>query len=306
MRSFFENRYTFFSNPPKKTIQSLNPKRANILSALSALSAGIVLSFAGGCSPSTSSAEMPEVTPAPAAAQAIAPAEEPTPAPAPPSAEQLLSEATTQAEQASALAQSAQSRDDWALVASLWAEAIAQLDRIPEGAPERATAQQNKATYAANLSAAQQAANQPVDTTPRLHSPRPPSEESPDGEAPAETNSADSATPTPADTPDAQANVSAEVALASHLAQSGARMYATYWCSYCERQQQLFGEEAVQQLEVIECDPRGENPQVDRCRAANVSSFPTWEINGRQYSGLQSLSRLADLSGYNGPHTFSD
>jgi len=81
-------------------------------------------------------------------------------------------------------------------------------------------------------------------------------------------------------------------------------MYAAYWCSYCERQKDLFGEEAVQQLEVVECDPRGENPQVDRCRAANVSGFPTWEINGRRYPGLQSLNRLADLSGYNGPRTF--
>jgi chemotaxis protein histidine kinase CheA len=213
----------------------------------------------------------------------------------------LLNAATTQADQARALADSAQSRDDWTLVVSLWEEAIALLDAIPEDAPEHAAAQQNKSAYQENLATAQQAATIPVDTTPRLTTPQPESAES--AETTATASGATAAAPEPTTE---LADVTAEVALANHLTQSGARMYAAYWCSYCERQQQLFGAAAVQQLEIIECDPRGENPQVDRCRAANISGFPTWEINGQQYPGLQSLDRLANLSGYDGPRDFSN
>ena len=97
--------------------------------------------------------------------------------------------------------------------------------------------------------------------------------------------------------------VSAEVALASHLTRIGAKMYGTYWCPYCRRQEELF-KEAVRQLTIIECDPNGTNPQPDLCNAANVSSYPTWEINGQLYRGMRSLQDLADLSGYRGDRNF--
>lgn len=86
--------------------------------------------------------------------------------------------------------------------------------------------------------------------------------------------------------------------LAIHLTQSGAVMYATYWCPYCQRQEALFGETAFQYIERVECDPRGDNPQPERCRAAGVRGLPTWIINGQNYPGLRSLAELADLSGY--------
>jgi hypothetical protein len=206
------------------------------------LSAGILLSLASSCSLANTTTETPEVAPMPAnSPETIAPPEEPATSPVPPTAEQLLSEATAQAAQASALARSAQSRDDWALVANLWEEAIALIDQIPEGAPEHATAQEAKATYAANLSTAQQAANLPVDTTPRLHTPQTPSEES-EEEEPAETGeedptateettdestdpdanpdadvSPDEAPDTETGEPAAQTDVSAEEALANPL-----------------------------------------------------------------------------------------
>ncbi len=96
---------------------------------------------------------------------------------------------------------------------------------------------------------------------------------------------------------------SAEAALAQHLKQTGAKMYGTFWCPYCRRQEKLFGE-AVSQLEIIECDPRGKNAQPERCDRAQVSGYPTWEINGQQYNGLLSLEDLANLSSYQGPRNF--
>ncbi|PZV14907.1 MAG: hypothetical protein DCF21_12335 [Leptolyngbya sp.] len=54
----------------------------------------------------------------------------------------------------------------------------------------------------------------------------------------------------------------------------------------------------------MECDARGQNPQTEVCLAKSLQGFPTWEINGELYPGVQPLQRLADLSGYTGPTNF--
>jgi glutaredoxin len=94
------------------------------------------------------------------------------------------------------------------------------------------------------------------------------------------------------------------IALAQHLKQRGAKMYGAFWCPYCHRQKDMFGAEAFSLIEYVECDPRGENAQPDLCRRANITGFPTWEINGRQYRGMQSLEQLAEFSGYQGSRNF--
>lgn len=97
----------------------------------------------------------------------------------------------------------------------------------------------------------------------------------------------------------------AELALAQHLTDSGGLMYATWWCAFCHRQKELFGIEATALLPYIECDPQGQNPQPEVCQAQpQLQGYPTWEINGELYAGLQSLERLAELSGYTGPTDF--
>lgn len=98
----------------------------------------------------------------------------------------------------------------------------------------------------------------------------------------------------------------AEIALATHLKQVGAKMYGAFWCPHCHDQKQIFGKEAFQQINYIECDPKGKNPKPDLCEAANVQSFPTWEIKGQSVSGTQSLEQLAALSGYQGPRNFQN
>lgn len=99
---------------------------------------------------------------------------------------------------------------------------------------------------------------------------------------------------------------SAEVALAQHLKQVGAKMYGAWWCPHCQEQKQLFGKTAASQFPYIECDPNGQNPQPDLCQTAGIESYPTWEINGKTYSGTQSLEELANASGYNGPRSFKN
>ena len=102
-------------------------------------------------------------------------------------------------------------------------------------------------------------------------------------------------------TPPANASTTA---LAEHLTQTGAKMYGTYWCPYCNKQEEMFGS-AIQKVQVIECDPKGDDAKPQECAKANVSSFPTWEIKGKLYRGMRSLEELAQLSDYKGSTDFA-
>lgn len=102
-------------------------------------------------------------------------------------------------------------------------------------------------------------------------------------------------------------NVIPEVALANHLKQKGAKMYATFWCPVCNWQERQFGTEAEKIIKAnirIECDPRGKNPQAELCNKINIRALPTWQINGKLYEGGIPLTELADISGYSGPRNF--
>lgn len=97
-----------------------------------------------------------------------------------------------------------------------------------------------------------------------------------------------------------------EIALAQHLKQVGAKMYGAFWCPHCQEQKQLFGQEAVAQLNYIECDPEGQNARPEVCQAAKIQGFPTWEIKGKLYEGTKSLEELANLSSYQGDRNFTN
>ncbi|MGK7902453.1 MAG: vitamin K epoxide reductase family protein [Hormoscilla sp.] len=96
----------------------------------------------------------------------------------------------------------------------------------------------------------------------------------------------------------------AKIALAKHLKAAGFKMYGAFWCSHCQDQKTLFGKEAAAELNYIECDPNGKNPQMALCRTAGVPSYPTWEVKGQLYPGVQGLEQLAELSGYTGDRNF--
>jgi uncharacterized membrane protein len=96
----------------------------------------------------------------------------------------------------------------------------------------------------------------------------------------------------------------AEIALAKHLKDIGAKMYGAFWCPHCHDQKQLFGQQAAQTITYVECDPNGQNAQPATCQAAKVTGYPSWEIKGQLYSGTQTLEQLAIASGYQGPRNF--
>jgi hypothetical protein len=87
------------------------------------------------------------------------------------------------------------------------------------------------------------------------------------------------------------------VDLAIRLKKIGAKMYGAYWCPHCTNQKKMFGQ-SFSQINYIECDPGGQNPQPNLCQKADIQGYPTWEINGKLYPGVQSLHDLAKLSGY--------
>lgn len=95
-----------------------------------------------------------------------------------------------------------------------------------------------------------------------------------------------------------------EMSLAKHLTATGAKKYGAFWCPHCYEQKQLLGEKAFADIDYIECDPSGKDPQPDACQAAGIRSFPTWEIDGKLYPGVKTASELAELSGYTGTRDF--
>ncbi|MEM9806237.1 MAG: vitamin K epoxide reductase family protein [Cyanobacteria bacterium P01_D01_bin.56] len=97
-----------------------------------------------------------------------------------------------------------------------------------------------------------------------------------------------------------------EIELAKHLTTIGAKKYGAWWCPHCHAQQTLFGKEAFPHITYVECDEEGVDPNPNACRTAGVQSYPTWEINGQTYPGVQSLEALATVSGYTGPQDFAN
>ena len=91
-----------------------------------------------------------------------------------------------------------------------------------------------------------------------------------------------------------------EIELAKHLTSVEAKMYGAFWCPHCNDQKQVLGKEAAKEITYIECDPRGANPQPEVCQAAGITSYPSWDINGKQLSGAQLPETLAQESGYTG------
>ena len=97
----------------------------------------------------------------------------------------------------------------------------------------------------------------------------------------------------------------AEIALARHLKEIGAKEYIAWWCPHCHDQKLLFGKEAYKEVPYTDCAPANNpNAQKPECKAAGIQSYPTWKIKGKTYQGAQSLEELAKVSGYEGPTNF--
>jgi glutaredoxin len=79
--------------------------------------------------------------------------------------------------------------------------------------------------------------------------------------------------------------------LAQCLTEKGAVMYGTEWCGHCKNQKRAFGS-SFEYINYVDCDE-----SMGKCSQAGVTGYPTWVINGQNYPGEQSLSRLKQLAG---------
>lgn len=105
-------------------------------------------------------------TPAPIAPSPSPSAAPPTPSAPPRDPAALFQDAMDIAFSAASIASSAQSSADWELVASRWQEAIALLQAIPAGSPNRSQAQAKIAEYQRNVAIAREKVQQTANLKP--------------------------------------------------------------------------------------------------------------------------------------------
>lgn len=294
-------------------IESKNWRQIGSRVWASVVVAGSLSLIAGCAAPPPRTAELPPPSP-------VADRPSPAPIPVPPDAEQQWQAAIRQANAAVQIAELAESNDDWSLVASRWQRAIAHLQAIGPEAERHAEATQKISEYQQNLRVAQQRANLPISTEGLLAIAPSESGTGTPVSAESEAEAADGAENTAEDsttadnleegqqelpTPTELDGVSSpQEVLGAHLQSVGATLYTADPCPDCRRQEALLGDAALRRLTQVSCGPGGENPQPERCQAANVNRFPTWDINGTRHEGVRSLQELATLSNYLGDQAF--
>jgi len=79
-----------------------------------------------------------------------------------------------------------------------------------------------------------------------------------------------------------------KVKLAQCLSGKGVEFYVSNTCPLCDVQLKVFGEQASEFLNVIECS------NVEDCPEGGV---PAWKINGEIYYGPKSFKELSSLCG---------
>ena len=88
-------------------------------------------------------------------------------------------------------------------------------------------------------------------------------------------------------------------ALAVHLTETGAKFYGAYWCPRCQEQKAVF-KASAKRLPYVECSSGGRgSPLTPPCVANDIRSYPTWIINDKRFTGLQTPRTLAGAAGFN-------
>lgn len=85
--------------------------------------------------------------------------------------------------------------------------------------------------------------------------------------------------------------------LATCITDSGAKFYGAFWCSHCQAQKNDF-QESAKRIPYIECSTANGMEQLPVCRAAGITSYPTWEFgDGSLLLGRVPLDILAERTG---------
>ena len=104
--------------------------------------------------------------------------------------------------------------------------------------------------------------------------------------------------------PSIDATESMRQELRQQLVENGARLYGVSSCASTQKQLADLGttEHYTQGLDYVDCEA-----DAAFCRLMNVTSYPTWQINGQLYPGYYSLEKLlVRLSGDDDDHDDHD
>ncbi len=86
-------------------------------------------------------------------------------------------------------------------------------------------------------------------------------------------------------------------AFAQCIADTGALFYGAFWCPHCQNQKRAFGD-AQKLLPYIECSTPDGQSQLDICKEAGVTNYPTWKFaDGSILTGEIPLPTLAEKTG---------
>ncbi len=75
------------------------------------------------------------------------------------------------------------------------------------------------------------------------------------------------------------------------LTKKGAVIYGNEWCKYTQRQKNMFGN-SFTNLKYVICDQ-----QKSLCDEKQITTTPTWEIDGKMHQEVQSIETLSRLTG---------
>jgi hypothetical protein len=88
------------------------------------------------------------------------------------------------------------------------------------------------------------------------------------------------------------------IELATKLKENNVYMAGTYWCPHTTRQKELFGKQAFNTIQYLECSSAGYQSKANICMKQKVDGYPTWIFpDGTQISGERPLSVLASAVG---------
>ncbi|MFW5847020.1 MAG: hypothetical protein ACOCUU_02560 [Nanoarchaeota archaeon] len=68
-------------------------------------------------------------------------------------------------------------------------------------------------------------------------------------------------------------------------------LYVQVGCHYCDIQEEMFGEN-IDYLNIFLC-----NNNWTKCNNAEIKGTPSWKINEKLYTGVQSIEKLKSLTG---------
>ena len=83
------------------------------------------------------------------------------------------------------------------------------------------------------------------------------------------------------------------------VSESGAKFYGTFWCSHCQNQKKMFGEDA-KYLPYIECSTPDGRGQTKECVDDGIEAYPTWIFkDGSKETGELPIEKLAEKTSCN-------